>query len=485
MKIVRGVYKQRESTLMNESAYLIFQHEDSLEAGSSNMKTSIHHNTLFVIVIGLFIVSTESAMFPPTHTRHHKEFRKALNDHSFLNRSSDLLVSNLEQYSGNGANRDYRSIPTDNHKLRKRNNHETKESQRSIPPLFGIHISDKPRHKVEVPDFMLDLYKQQVTKNIWTLKSRTYRSTGTNFDVARSIKVEAKGLLAENKGTKTSLKANVDGHHFDKESIRRAELRVYYSPKESKLLSAMGLNIRRKLEIHRISKCKPNCHRKLLDVHYLDDMNPRWMSFDVTDALKSLKKDSKLHLTFELDDVLNYEIWTDGDVGEEIKSMRSNKRMFSVLNDDAKYKPFLVIYSDLLQQPVNHRPKRYSSTAPSKSRKGSPQNRQRPTKQFQKQCSRRSLYVDFAKLDWLEWIVAPSGFDAFMCQGSCQREIQHYNATNHAVLQNLLHSKNSANVPPACCVPTQLSPIALLIVDFDTVVLKNYKDMIVDACGCR
>lgn len=288
--------------------------------------------------------------------------------------------------------------------------------------------------------------------------------------------------MAENKGTKTSLKANVDGHHFDEESIRRAELKVYYNPKESKLLSAMGLNVRRKLEIHRISKCKPNCHRKLLDTHYLDDMSPRWISFNVTDALKSLKKDSKLHLTFELDDVLNDEIWTDGEVGEEFKSMRSNKRMFSVLNDDAKYKPFLVIYSDLLQ--VNHRPKRLSSTAPSKSRKGSLQ-RQKSTKQFQKQCSRRSLYVDFAKLDWLEWIVAPSGFDAFMCQGSCQREIQHYNATNHAVLQNLLHSKNSANVPPACCVPTQLSPIALLIVDFDTVVLKNYKDMIVDACGCR
>ena len=296
---------------------------------------------------------------------------------------------------------------------------------------------------------------------------------------------KSSGLLAENKGTRTSLKAIVDGHHFDEETIRGAELRVFYQPKESKLSSATGLNVRSKLEIHRISKCKPNCHRKLLDVNYLEDMRPRWMSFNVTDALKSLKKDSKLHLTFELDDVLNDEIWKDGDVSEEFESMRSNKRMFSILNDDAKYKPFLVTYSELIQQPTNHRQKRSSSDAPSKSRRGSLQSRQRSTKQFQKQCSRRSLYVDFAKLDWLEWIVAPSGFDAFMCQGSCQREIQHYNATNHAVLQNLLHSKNSAHVPPACCVPTQLSPIALLIVDFDTVVLKNYKDMIVDACGCR
>ena len=158
------------------------------------MKTSIHHNTLFVIVIGLFIVSTESAMFPPTHTRHHKELRKALNDHSFLNRSSDLLVSNVGH--GNGASRDYHSIPTDYHRSRKHNNHVTKKFERSILRLLGIHKPGKPRHKVKVPQFMLDLYKQLVTKNTWTFLGRRYRREGTYFEggIVRSFEVEAKGF---------------------------------------------------------------------------------------------------------------------------------------------------------------------------------------------------------------------------------------------------------------------------------------------------
>ncbi|XP_077423018.1 bone morphogenetic protein 16 [Vanacampus margaritifer] len=101
-------------------------------------------------------------------------------------------------------------------------------------------------------------------------------------------------------------------------------------------------------------------------------------------------------------------------------------------------------------------------------------------------CRRHPLYVDFNDVGWHEWIIAPSGYDAFFCLGECRFPLaDHMNSSSHAMVQTLVNSVNGA-VPRACCVPTSLSPIALLYLDpQDRVVLKNYPDMVVEGCGCR
>lgn len=101
-------------------------------------------------------------------------------------------------------------------------------------------------------------------------------------------------------------------------------------------------------------------------------------------------------------------------------------------------------------------------------------------------CRRHPLYVDFNDVGWHKWIIAPSGYDAFFCLGECRFPLaDHMNSSSHAMVQTLVNSVNRA-VPRACCVPTSLSPIALLYLDpQDRVVLKNYQDMVVEGCGCR
>ncbi|XP_051580795.1 bone morphogenetic protein 16 [Myxocyprinus asiaticus] len=101
-------------------------------------------------------------------------------------------------------------------------------------------------------------------------------------------------------------------------------------------------------------------------------------------------------------------------------------------------------------------------------------------------CRRHPLYVDFKDVGWNKWIVAPSGYDAFFCLGECRFPLaDHMNSSSHAMVQTLVNSVNGA-VPRACCVPTALSPIALLYLDQEErVVLKNYQDMVVEGCGCR
>ncbi|KAL9927544.1 decapentaplegic morphogen isoform 1-T4 [Glossina fuscipes fuscipes] len=119
----------------------------------------------------------------------------------------------------------------------------------------------------------------------------------------------------------------------------------------------------------------------------------------------------------------------------------------------------------------------------SRPKRGRPSRR----KNHNESCSRHPLYVDFGDVGWSDWIVAPSGYDAFYCHGNCPFPLaDHFNSTNHAVVQTMVNAQNPGKVPKACCVPVELEGIAMLYVtDKNTVVLKNYQDMTVVGCGCR
>ncbi|XP_015117735.1 protein 60A isoform X2 [Diachasma alloeum] len=101
-------------------------------------------------------------------------------------------------------------------------------------------------------------------------------------------------------------------------------------------------------------------------------------------------------------------------------------------------------------------------------------------------CGLRTLYVNFKDIQWQDWIIAPSGFDAFYCSGECNFPLQtRMNATNHAIIQNLMHLKQPDEVPKSCCAPTKYSALTVLYFqDENNVVLKKYQNMIVNRCGC-
>lgn len=110
-----------------------------------------------------------------------------------------------------------------------------------------------------------------------------------------------------------------------------------------------------------------------------------------------------------------------------------------------------------------------------------------PQVRRQSGCARHTLYVSFRDLGWQDWIIAPDGYSAFYCNGECAFPLgAHMNATNHAIVQTLVHLLDPYLVPKPCCAPTKLSPISVLYFDQNSnVVLKRYRDMIVKACGCH
>ncbi|KAA0706887.1 Bone morphogenetic protein 7 [Triplophysa tibetana] len=84
-------------------------------------------------------------------------------------------------------------------------------------------------------------------------------------------------------------------------------------------------------------------------------------------------------------------------------------------------------------------------------------------------------------------IAAPEGYAAYYCMGECAFPLNSYmNATNHAIVQTLVHFINPETVPKPCCAPTQLHAISVLYFDDSSnVILKKYRNMVVRACGCH
>ena len=104
-----------------------------------------------------------------------------------------------------------------------------------------------------------------------------------------------------------------------------------------------------------------------------------------------------------------------------------------------------------------------------------------------KGCQKRVLRVSFRDLNWQDWIIAPDGYEAFYCHGECSFPLNsHMNATNHAIVQTLVHLMNPDSVPKPCCAPTKLSGISVLYFDESSnVILKKYRNMVVKSCGCH
>ncbi|XP_072304296.1 bone morphogenetic protein 8A [Eucyclogobius newberryi] len=101
-------------------------------------------------------------------------------------------------------------------------------------------------------------------------------------------------------------------------------------------------------------------------------------------------------------------------------------------------------------------------------------------------CQKHELYVSFSDLGWKDWVLAPTGYLAYYCDGECFYPLGScMNATNHALIQQVVHLLKPNEVPKACCAPTKLSPISVLFYDDNNnVILKKHRNMVVKSCGC-
>ncbi|XP_020614109.1 embryonic growth/differentiation factor 1-like [Orbicella faveolata] len=100
-------------------------------------------------------------------------------------------------------------------------------------------------------------------------------------------------------------------------------------------------------------------------------------------------------------------------------------------------------------------------------------------------CRKVGMYVSFAELGLSNEIIAPDGFNAYQCKGKCSSTQQKKFPNRSAIMALLEKKKGIEGDDEACCVPTKLSPISVIVYERNGhIVLRKFDDMVVEECGC-
>uniref|UniRef100_A0A8V0Z390 Bone morphotic protein 8a n=1 Tax=Gallus gallus TaxID=9031 RepID=A0A8V0Z390_CHICK len=222
----------------------------------------------------------------------------------------------------------------------------------------------------------------------------------------------------------------------------------------------------------------------LLDAQQLRAGTEGWLVFDITAAsshwLVERKYNLGLRLYVETDNGLSVE---PGSVGLLGRRGPRSKQPFMVTFFRASASP--VRATRAAKAPRRRQPKKSNDL---------PHHNKLPgifddvhTADGRQVCRRHELYVSFQDLGWLDWVIAPQGYSAYYCEGECAFPLDScMNATNHAILQSLVHLMKPEAVPKACCAPTKLSATSVLYYDSNNnVILKKHRNMVVKSCGCH
>ncbi|XP_051868572.1 bone morphogenetic protein 4 [Pristis pectinata] len=350
-------------------------------------------------------------------------------------------------------------------------NHELlREFEATLLNMFGLHRRPQPSKSAVVPQYMLDLYRLQSGDGVTHDISFEYPERSTSrANTVRSFHHEEHLELMPGQREDTQLRFvfNISAVP-ENEVLSSAELRLYREQIDTVLNWNEGFHRINVYEIMRAPSEKGDLITRLLDTRLVHQNRTRWESFDVSPAVLrwTLQKQPNHGLAVEV-------IHLNETRSRQGMHVRISRSLHQRHGDWSQFRPLLVTFShDGKGHALIRRVKRSSKGQKRKKNKS--------------HCRRHSLYVDFSDVGWNDWIVAPPGYQAFYCHGDCPFPLaDHLNSTNHAIVQTLVNSVNS-NIPKACCVPTELSPISMLYLDeYDKVVLKNYQEMVVEGCGCR
>ncbi|XP_075060102.1 bone morphogenetic protein 2 [Mixophyes fleayi] len=341
--------------------------------------------------------------------------------------------------------------------------------------MFGLKRRPTPGKNAVIPHYMLELYhlhSAQLADN-QDKPPMDYQKerAASRANTVRSFHHEESLEDIPESGEKTVQRFFFNLTSFpNEELITSAELRIFreqvQEPFESDSSKALRINIYDIIKPAAAASRGPVT--RLLDTRLIHHNVSRWESFDVTPAvIRWIAHRQPNHgFVVEVTQLNNEKNVTK-------RHVRIRRSLLPDRNHWSQIRPLLVTYGhDGKGHPLHKREKR--------------QARHRQRKRLKSSCRRHPLYVDFSDVGWNDWIVAPPGYHAFYCHGECPFPLaDHFNSTNHAIVQTLVNSVNS-NIPKACCVPTELSAISMLYLDEnEKVVLKNYQDMVVEGCGCR
>ncbi|KAF7465285.1 bone morphogenetic protein 8A-like [Marmota monax] len=376
--------------------------------------------------------------------------------------------------------------PLHNCPQRRLGDREHRDMQREILAVLGLPGPPRPRAPpaaarvpASAPLFMLDLYRSMADDDDEDGGSPERHLGRTDLVMSFVNMVERDRALGHQEPHWKEFRFDLTQIPAG-EAVTAAEFRIY------KLPSTHPLNTTLHISMFEVVQEHSNRESDLffLDLQTLQAEDEGWLVLDVTAAsdrwLLNRNKDLGLRLYVETEDGHSVDPGLAGLLGQRAPRSRQ---------------PFMVTFFRASPSPIR---------APRAVR---PLKRRQPKKTNElpypnklpgifddahgshgrQVCRRHELYVSFQDLGWLDWVIAPRGYSAYYCEGECSFPLDScMNATNHAILQSLVHLMKPDTVPKACCAPTKLSATSVLYYDSsNNVILRKHRNMVVKACGCH
>ncbi|KAF7494275.1 Bone morphogenetic protein 7 [Sarcoptes scabiei] len=381
--------------------------------------------------------------------------------------------------------------------------------------LHALGLDHRPRPKKHATDesasqYLMDLYETFTVGSMATnQRSRTkeIESNQTTESIQTDF-VESDIIMSFLNQIKTQrnnryLRPNRDRRfwfnltNIPKEStIIDADFRIYRDHKRSKYFNDHNSDEEIQITLFQLTY---GLNREQIVLNFVDSIRIKnyedgWLRMNITHSIRDWIRDPKQNLGLYLQ--------------IRMKSIAKDlsPKSIGLMNSRGfkSYQPFMTVYlksdHDELQPPTSSQMKIFQTNRARRAvlnRKRSDTSYYDPDDRnpflntddhfkSSRSCQKRSLFVSFRELNWQDWIIAPEGYTAFFCHGDCSFPMSsQMNATNHAVLQQLIHIMNRY-VPKPCCAPSQLSSIMVLYFDDNSnVVLKKFKNMVVEYCGCH